>query len=365
MNLTPNGSPFLPHDPVYSPDGKSVLYGGSQGLWQIQVSPETSAPLGVPIQVSNSGNTVVKNLAISRNGKKLLYSAEIKTSILESLSISARGEPIGEPVQLTPDASCTTTLPEFSPDGKQIAYFTCRPGSNGQIWLMNPDGSNARQLTTTPASYSTPTWYPDGKHILYMSGYNPPFKLFSIDTGTRQQQQVGELHQQIDRVALSPDGKQVVYDATTDGAWNIWLLDLATGKTQQVTFEHDNLGYPLWSADGKFLSGDLQLGVDTNLAIFPASRGPVTQLTFDHGDNWSGSWSYDGDTILLARRPSSEPWNVWSVSRSTKVEKQITHYSKINIAVYAPAISPRGDQIVYEYSEIKGNIWMLNLDQPK
>jgi Tol biopolymer transport system component/DNA-binding winged helix-turn-helix (wHTH) protein len=365
VNLTPNGCPFLPHDPIYSPDGKSVLYGGAQGLWQIHVSPGASAPLGEPVQISNSGGMVFKNLAISRDGKKLLYAAEIKTSSLQSLDLSPSGQPIGAPATLRPDAGCRTTLPEFSPDGKLIAFYSCRAGSPGEIWQMEANGSNARQLTSIPADYSAPSWYPDGRHILYLTGDSEQFKLFSIDSETRQQQQVGELHQQIDRVALSPDGKQVVFDATTDGVWNIWLMDLANGKTKQVTFGHDHLAYPLWSKDGKFLSADLEHGVDTNLAIFPASGGPVTQMTFDRGDNWSGSWSQDGDQILLARRPSSGPWNIWSISRSTKVEKQITHYSKLNIAVYAPAISPRGDQIVYEYSEINGNIWMLDLDHPK
>ena len=361
VNLIPNGSPFLPHDPIYAPDGKSVLYGGGQGLWQIHVSPETSAPLGEPVQISNSGGMVFKNLALSRDGKKLLYAAEVKTSALESLSIPLRGEP----VELRPDQGCATTLPEFSPDGKQIAFFACRPGSPGEIWLMDADGGNARQLSSIPASYSAPSWYPDGRHILYLSGDSAPFKLFSIDSETRQEQQVGELRQVIDRVALSPDGKQVVFDASTGGVWNIWLMEMTTGKTKQVTFERDHLAYPLWSRDGKFLSADREHGVDTNLVIFPASGGPVTQLTLDRGDNWSGDWANDGDTILLARRPSSGPWNVWSVSRSTKVEKQITHYSKINASVYAPVISPKGDQIVYEYSEIKGNIWMLDLDQPR
>jgi Tol biopolymer transport system component/DNA-binding winged helix-turn-helix (wHTH) protein len=365
VDLTPKGSGFLPHDPVFAPDGKSVLYGGAQGLWQIHVSPDTSAPLGEPVQISNSGGMVIKNLALSRDGRKMLYAAEIKTSALQSLAISPRGEPAGEPLELRPDSGCATTLPEFSPDGKHIAFYSCRPGSSGEIWLMNANGTDARQLTSIPSNYSAPTWYPDGRHILYVSGDTAPFKLFSIDSETRQQQEVGELHQAIDRVALSPDGKQIAFDATTGGVWNIWLMDLAGGKTKQITFERDHLAYPLWSRDGRFLSADLENGTDTNLTIFPASGGLVTQLTFDRGDNWSGSWSNDGDKILFAKRPSGGPWNVWSVSRSTKVEKQFTHYNKINMAVYAPAISLRGDQIVYEYSEIKGNIWVLDLDQPK
>jgi len=52
-------------------------------------------------------------------------------------------------------------------------------------------------------------------------------------------------------------------------------------------------------------------------------------------------------------------WNIWSVSRSTKIEKQLTHYTKTNAYVRYPTMSSRGNQIVYEYTESTGNIWMI------
>ena len=366
VSLSPaNGLQFLPHDPAYSPDGKSVLFGEFQGLWQIRISPETSAPLGLPVQITNSAGVVIKDLAFSRDGKKLLYAAEIKTSSLQSLAVSPSGQLAASPVELRSASGCSTSLPEFSPDGKRIAFFDWCAGSPGVVWLMDANGTHARQLTSIPASYCAPSWYPDGRHILYLFAHDGQTKLFSVDVETRQEQLVADLHQDIDRVAISPDGKQVVFDSKGGNIWNIWHLDLATSKTRQITFERDSLAYPLWSPDGKFLSADFQKGEDTNIAVFPASGGPITQLTSDRGDDWTGGWSRDGDKIFFARRPSNGFWDVWSVSRSTKVEHQITHYTKVNASVYAPVISPRADQIVYEYNEINGNIWMLDLDQPK
>jgi Tol biopolymer transport system component/DNA-binding winged helix-turn-helix (wHTH) protein len=364
VNLTPNGSSFMPHDPVYLPDGKSVLYGGYQGLWQVHVSLRTSAPIGDPVQITNPTGTVVKNLAMSRDGKRLLYSAQVKTSELQSQAMSVSGEPVGSPVELRPDWGCSTSLAEFSPDGKHIAYFACHAGGPGAIWMMDPDGGHAEQLTSVEAVYCAPSWYPDSKHVLYLTGASKDFKLFSVDSESRQEQLVAELHQNVGRVALSPDGKQVVFDSNAGGAWNIWMLELATGETKQITFQGDALGFPLWSRDGKLVSADVARGEDTNIMVLPASGGNIVQLTSDPGDHWSGDWSSDGDKILFARRPAGGFWNVWSVSLSTKVERQITHYTKLNSDVYAPVISPRGDQIVYEYNEITGNIWMLDLNQP-
>lgn len=355
----------LSYDPVYSPDGKSVLFGAARGLWQIRVSPETSAPLGEPVQITNAGEIRIQNLAFSKDGKRLLYATQARTSTLQSLSLSPSGQPRGEPVMLRPDVGCANGLPEFSPDAKRIAFFSCQVGSNGQIWLMNSDGSDVRQLTSSPSAISSPAWYPDGSHILYLSGQDGQYKFFQINSETRQQQLVAELHQEIDRFALSPDGTQLAFDSAIDGVWNVWLRDLATGKTKQITFDPEVLAFPQWSPDGKFLSADLNRGPDTNIMIIPATGGPATQLTFDHGNNWSAGWSPDGDKIIFAKRPPGGIWNVWTVSRATRVEKQMTHYTKLNSAVYGPVMSPRGDRLVYEYLETAGNIWMIELDRPQ
>jgi len=69
---------------------------------------------------------------------------------------------------------------EYTPDGssanapawffsEQIAYWAGREHRYGQIWTMNPDGSNQKQLTEepAPASSDNPTWSPDGKKILF------------------------------------------------------------------------------------------------------------------------------------------------------------------------------------------------------
>ena len=52
-------------------------------------------------------------------------------------------------------------------------------------------------------------------------------------------------------------------------------------------------------------------------------------------------------------------WNIYTISIKTRVQKQLTNYSKLNAFVRYPAWSP--ERIVYEYAETTGNIWMLEL----
>ena len=60
-----------------------------------------------------------------------------------------------------PRALATGADPAVSPDGQLIAYVR-----DGQIWLMRPDGSEQRQLTT---GGFRPVWSPDGRRLVYRS----------------------------------------------------------------------------------------------------------------------------------------------------------------------------------------------------
>lgn len=58
----------------------------------------------------------------------------------------------------------------FSPDGKKLAYVSSEADGKGDIWTMNPDGSDKKRLTTRDDVYDYfPSWSPDGKYIVFCS----------------------------------------------------------------------------------------------------------------------------------------------------------------------------------------------------
>ena len=137
--------------------------------------------------------------------------------------------------------------------------------------------------------------------------------------------------------------------------------DSSQGRSAtQLTFDKEMAGFPAWSPDGKWIAVELKRGDDTHIAVIPSSGGMPIQLTFDHGQSWLHSWSPDGDKIVFAGL-RNRYWNVWWVSLSTKEERQLTNYEKLNAFVRYPAWSPLGNQIAYEYTETTGNIWLRQL----
>ncbi len=71
------------------------------------------------------------------------------------------------PRQLT-TGTASNSAPRWSPDGRLIAFTT-----GGQIWTMQPDGSNKRQVTTISSGSANPVWSPDGRMIAFNSDVYP------------------------------------------------------------------------------------------------------------------------------------------------------------------------------------------------
>lgn len=119
------------------------------------------------------------------------------------------------------------------------------------------------------------------------------------------------------------------------------------------------MGFPCWSPDGQLLAFLAQNGADGYVMIMPANGGASTQLTSE-GESFVYSWSPDGGKLAFAGERNGI-WNIYWVSRMTKEQKQLTNYTKLNAFVRYPDWSPRGNQIVYEYAETTGNIWLMEL----
>jgi len=76
----------------------------------------------------------------------------------ELFTIPATG---GEPTRITRN-SVDDAMPDYSPDGTQIAYH-----HGPRIWVMDADGSNAHVVADIPCCSFTPQWSPDGSRIAF------------------------------------------------------------------------------------------------------------------------------------------------------------------------------------------------------
>ncbi len=347
-------------DPLYGPDGKSLYYTTASGLSRIPVSPDTGAPSGEAIQLTSSAVERIRYFSISRDGKRIVYSSLLTNSNLWSLPMDhATSLPSGSPSALTQDRALRSSIADFSPDGRRIAFMKAnRTRVATDVWIMEADGTNVRQVTTEGGGL--PCWFPDGEQLVFLSSrdWRKPWTA-NLQTGQEKTLAV-DFGEPVNYMRMSRDGKRILFNSKRSGTTNTWIVSLDGGEPKQLTFDKEFMGFASWSPDGKLVAVEIKRGGDVNIGVISSDGGPVTQLTFEKGQSWPGNFSPDADKIVFAGFRDGV-WNLWWVSRTTKEEKKLTNYSKVNSFVRYPAWSPTGNQIAYEYVETTGNIWVADI----
>jgi Tol biopolymer transport system component/DNA-binding winged helix-turn-helix (wHTH) protein len=350
-------------DPVFSPDGRHLFFSTASGnfyLWRLPLAADTGLPAGEPVEIANTGAALARHLTMAPDGRRLAYSSLTLLNNIGSVTLKPNSHgAVGDPKLITQDTNYRKNHHAFSPDGKTLAYSVWRMGAEGEVWLVDAEGNNSRQLTVEPAAVLG--WLPQTDELALAKKERTGNRLLRVDVNNGRQTPLTGLDIEVRPMGrLSPDSGHIAFNSRASGTINVWTVSLSDGRTRQLTFDKEMMGFPCWSPDSKSLAIEVKRGDDTHIAIVSHDGGTPVQLTFDRGQSWPGSWSPDGDKIAFAGFRKGV-WNIWWVSRTTRAQKQVTNYTKPNIYVRYPGWSPRGNQIVYEYAETIGNIWMMEL----
>ena len=200
--------------------------------------------------------------------------------------------------------------PEWSPDGRQIAFVSNRVSNgNGSIYLMNSDGSGVQALTTNELnSESQPLWSPDGNKIAFLGSikvHPAPgglrLDVYVIDTdGNNLRNLTAEIGDQnfVDffNFSWSPDGKKIVVESDeydpVDKSYsdNLYVIDLSSSDVKQLTFNHANEN-PVWSPDGTTIAFSVGIGrpVEFNIALINEDGSNLRELSSGTHPLWSPS----------------------------------------------------------------------------
>jgi len=255
------------------------------------------------------------------------------------------------------------------------AYGTA-PGQNGQIvfssnaprrlWVINPDGTKLRKLTSARANDVNPDWSSDGSRIAFERcdrSYSScgVWSINAAGTGLKRLNACD-----CGMPAWSPNGKQLAVTRGFGGIVDdkikfaeIFVLNVGGGGLRQVTkvtsaspYSAD-VDHPGWAPDGKRLVFEVHnssSGERANrraLFVINADGTDQRQLTPWSLNGSDPDWSPDGKLILFRSVPGREQHgNLYTINADGSDVKQLTRYPAPT-ALFAGSFSPDGKWITY------------------
>ena len=162
----------------------------------------------------------------------------------------------------------------LSPDGRRIVFTSLKDGDL-DIYTMNVDGSDVRRLTTTPGYDGGPWWSPDGRKIAYRAWHPPDsagladykgllaqrivrpgrMELWVMNADGSNQRQITQLGGANFGPSWTPDGRRIVFSSNFKNPrsrnFELYLVNLDGTGLEQITSHEEFDGFPMFSPDGR------------------------------------------------------------------------------------------------------------------
>jgi TolB protein len=145
----------------------------------------------------------------------------------------------------------SNSAPAWAPDGKTLAVTLSREGGS-QIFLVNPDGSGVRRITTSSAIDTEPRYSPDGKWIYFTSDRGGTPQIYRMPSGGGEPQRVTFEGSYNVSPRPSPDGRTLAYITRNSGRFQVALQDLANRQVQIIT-DSDRDESPSFAPNGRMI----------------------------------------------------------------------------------------------------------------
>ena len=193
----------------------------------------------------------------------------------------------------------------FAAPSNAKIVFSAIHNENSNIYIMDDDGQNMRQITDTPYYDRIPYWSPNGKRIAFVRNTRLPdqdgnqnvYIMHADGTGI---QQVTDIDMGMIDFSFSPDGKKIVFTRALSAHY---VIDIDTGELSLISRSHIN--QIDWSPDGKtiiYVNGDHQF-VEKHLWMMDTNGDNPRQWTKPDPErgpryHYYPRWSSDGKQIL-------------------------------------------------------------------
>ncbi len=205
-------------------------------------------------------------------------------------------------------ASCLITIPAiaapWSSDGAKIVYSYI--GGPENLYIMNADGSEQRDLVIRAERDFRPEWAPDGSHIVFTGVVDNVHVIMRVDPDGSNLTQLSVLEEAAGDPDYSPNGKQLLYFTDEPLPRDLFLRDMKSGEVTRLTETQDfDEMSPRFAPDGRrtvFVGAEKHEGAESDIWTLDIENGERHNLTQtpDIGE-FHPDWSHDGRHVIYIR----------------------------------------------------------------
>ncbi len=255
--------------------------------------------------------------------------------------------------------------PQVSPDGKSVLYsveFVNLKADKGnrELWVMDIDGKNQRQITVTPESENGAVWIKNGTKIAYMASTDDGMQIFTINPDGSEKTQISHIEKGIGGFLFSPDESKILLIRNIKYGKRVVdeypALDKANARIV------DDLMYKHWDEwvteiPHPFLADVTENGIEYPIDIMEGE--PYESPMKPFGGIESFAWAPDSKSIVYVSRKKegmeyslSTNSDLYLYNLETKTTTNLTE----GMMGYDtnPVFSPKGDKLAWLSMEHDG-----------
>jgi Tol biopolymer transport system component len=357
--------------PIWAPDGRHVLFvsdrTGTSGLWAVPVAGGKAS--GVPRLIQAIGNLIP--LGFTAAGT-LHYGLQNGSVDIHIASLDpATGRLVGEPRLAAPRLLGSNSRPDWSADGRWLAYQSERVPGGGMgsrvVSILSIETGIERELSPRLNYFQRPRWAPDGRTIA-VSGTTTSgrmgFHAVDVATGATAPMWLVGPNRTAFGQSWAPDGASLFFTTRDDEGPFIASRDARTGDVRVVyrTPANAGAGDVAVSRDGRWLAFRESSSTST-IKVIPAAGGEareIVRIVSPHTIPGFGglNWTLDGRHVYFVRAsgPLQEARELWRVAVDGG---SLEPTGLIARSLRDSRLHPDGRQIAYTAGEGSSEVWVL------
>ena len=354
----------LDWNPFWSTDAKYLYFGserdGTMNLCRVPIDEQSGRPTGRPGAITVPARFAAHFTAARRANAIAFSSISSTYDIVRFVFDPGAATVVSRPAVVF-GGSFYFTVFNVSPDGKQIG-FSSRAGQE-DVFVVNTDGTDLRQLTNDPERDRVPSWSPDGKLLYFYSVRGTPnWETWSIRPDGSGLRQVTRTPRELGYLMFprsSPDASSLLlFNETGSYTWR--LNDSHLERLPPIDSEHVLTGAS-WSPDGQTLVGLSsrlrQMSEVDAVVTYSMRTKQYEKISTDGPDVYYGepTWLPDGKRVLY---PFHERLVIVDTARRQRREASSTIPGLSNVA-----LSRDGRALYARVIHTSGEIWLMK-DEP-